>query len=184
MNSTDTAHSPTGAGVESAFVEHVFPWEKKGSYGRGDPFAKVWCYFVEGKPESLTGSFRAIEQYIAEHCRPCLAHVFFGRYDRSNLAHLPIREARYSSLRRGYWRFYNVGNTAEAYNHGTHLRVSERKPQSTFASSRRLGCNDHFAIEHVENTKVVKCVKYRQLPKAFPKDFLYVVKGDTVDAVQ
>lgn len=64
------------------------------------------------------------------------------------------------------WCFYNVNDlTVVALpRHG--------------AQFRRLGNNDRFAVAHIVGGKVIKVKRYRQLPQAFPRDFVYVASGE------
>ncbi len=160
MNTTDT---PT----ESAFVEHAFPWEKVGSFSRSDPYVKVWCYFAKGKPQKLTGSYSAIEEHIRAHGRPCFAHYYFGQYEIDTIGELLCGRNKFTSKSRSYWRFCNIPKDSG------YLAIETCMPRANMY--RRLGNNDHFAVTHLQNNKTVKSVRYRQLPKAFPKDFLYAV---------
>lgn len=121
-------------------------------------YAVVWCYFVKGKPHKYTGRIVAIEAHLRKRGFPALAYISLGK----------------KKEKRGRWRFYNVD--------GLSVMALPHRNQFQAQPLRRLGNNDHFVITHTVNKVVVKAKRYRCLPQAFPRDFLYAALGEAPPA--
>jgi hypothetical protein len=115
-------------------------------------FAVVWCFYAKGQPHKYTGCLRDIRAHILNNGRPCL---------------LSISRSKRASRSAGLWEFCNAPG----------LLVRTLPWGLSFAplDYRRVGNNDHFLVTYTVKGVVVKSKRYRQMPQAFPRDFLDVV---------